>query len=143
LQRLLDQGGAFSSRWQLSNDPQGELDDGLPPEQEKVGMLPSPHGAAPIHATRIETPESTLIWVFSSETAKQIPELADQLEASHLDKLLPEDLKGRLWRGVPTGHWLAVLILMVLAMLAAWLLTQILTWLIPLLTHRSYSLGLR
>ena len=38
--------------------------------------------------------------------------IADQLEASHLDKLLPEDLKGQLWRGVPVGHWIAVLILM-------------------------------
>src|SRR5690606_3888368 len=80
---------------------------------------------------------------FSSETVKQIPTLADQLEASHLDKLLPEDLKGRLWRGVPVGHWIAVVILMLLATLAAWLLTRILAWLVPLVTHRNYSLGLQ
>src|SRR5690606_8650051 len=143
LQRLLDQGGAFSPRWQLSDDPKGKLDDGLAPEQELVGSLPAPDGAVPIYVARIETTDGVLIWVFSSETVKQIPTLADQLEASHLDKLLPEDLKGRLWRGVPVGHWIAVVILMLLATLAAWLLTRILAWLVPLVTHRNYSLGLQ
>src|SRR5690606_28113676 len=72
LQQLLDQGGMFAPRWQLSNDPLGILDDDLPPEQEQVGTLPSPDGAKTIYAERVEDPEFGFIWVFASETVSQI-----------------------------------------------------------------------
>lgn len=131
LQQLLDRGGMFAPRWQLSEDPRGVLDDNLPPEQEQVGTLPSPEGTQAILAERIEDEELGWIWVFSSETVSQIPELVEQLPDSTLSRLLPQSLSDPLWKGVSLGHWVAALILALIATFSAWLLVKFLGFLAP------------
>lgn len=139
LQQLLDRGGVFSPRWQLTGDPRGILDDGLPPDQEQVGTLPSPEGVQPIIAERIEDPELGWIWVFSSETVSQIPDLEKQLTSSPLSRLLPQQMSEPVWKGVPLGHWLAALVLAVASTLCAWLLIKLLGVIAPRISRPNAS----
>lgn len=139
LQLLLDQGGMFAPRWQLSNDSLGILDDDLPPEREQVGTLPSPEGAQTIFAERVEDPELGFIWVFSSETVSQIPGLVEQLPGSTLTRLLPESLNEPRWKGVSLGHWVAALTLALASTFCAWLLIKLLGFIAPRLSRANFS----
>lgn len=127
LQQLLDSGGDFLPRWQLSDDPQGQLQDELPANQERVGRLVAGGEEVPILLTRVPSGEDGIhIWLFSAETLARIPDLAAQAEQSLLARILPETLNRSVWRGAPAGHWLAALVLQFAAFCLAWLIVQLL-----------------
>lgn len=96
LQRALDSGGTLLSYSMLSSDAQGVLDDGLPPNQEKVGSLKAdapakdteasePVEPTPILLHRSEARSGTLIWRISTETSaavdKQLAAAGEDAEA--------------------------------------------------------------
>lgn len=138
LQTLLDKGGWVAANWQLSADPDGDLDDDLLPEEEKFATVRTPEGMVGLIAELIENPETGPIWLVSSDTVRQIPDLLDRIEAGVLDRLMPEFLtSGPRVSGVPLGHWAALLVLAIAAYLAAWSATTTVVLVIHLLWRRS------
>ncbi|MGH6917174.1 MAG: hypothetical protein ACREJ0_05660 [Geminicoccaceae bacterium] len=120
LQQLLDKGGLVLADWRLSNDPAGQPDVGLPPEQEQFATVRTSQGTVDLIAERIENPELGSIWLVSSETVRRVPALLDRIEAGLLDRLLPEPLAGGPhFGGVPLVHWAALLIMVAAAYLFA------------------------
>src|SRR5690606_39024309 len=72
LQQTLDQHGNVPPPVMLSDNPQGQLEDGLEPEQERVGSLIVGNEKIPLLLKRIGSDEKAY-WVISAETLNKLP----------------------------------------------------------------------
>ncbi|WP_244431958.1 mechanosensitive ion channel family protein [Rhodopseudomonas sp. B29] len=124
LQRILDQGGVVYSRLRLSSDPQGDVDDGLPLDLEKIGLVRTDHGNVDLLAQRVADKEGRKIWLISAKTVADLPDLSRTVVSSYVDRLLPYELRTE-YRvaGAPVGHWAAIVVLAFLSYAAVWLIT--------------------
>lgn len=101
----------------VSKDPQGRLDDGLPPDQEKISM-----GAGdtfPILLVRIEDADGRKLWYFSRTTLDAVPEVYDSLTYPEIEKKLPEYLVTHRIFGVPYWQWLGIVLFIPVAFVLA------------------------
>ena len=134
LQRLLDQRGNITAYSRISNNPNGDLDDHLGPNLERVGVATANGETFDLILEKTEAPGGGPLWLFSSQTVQQVPILAEEEEIQPVtDRILPTFLKKNRWGGVPIGHWFVMLVLAVLAYLLAWgitLLVRLLTKLV-------------
>src|SRR3974377_256861 len=75
----------------LSRDPQGRLDDGLPPDQER---LSAGVGTAsfPLLLVREQDGEGRKLWYFSRETLDKVPAAYDALSFPEMEKHIPDYL---------------------------------------------------
>ncbi len=109
-QRVLDHGGYVYSRLVLSNNPLGDLNDGLKPDEEAFGSVRTDTGNVDLIATRVSK-DNGAIWLISPQTLSQIPVFSQTVTASLLDNILPDNLRrSRIW-GAPVGHWLVMFVL--------------------------------
>jgi MscS family membrane protein len=140
LQRILDQGGYVFSRLRLSTDPAGDVDDSLPPDQDKFGAVRTTSGSVDLIAQRVDDKDGNKIWLVSARTVAELPSLSRTVISSMVDRLLPYSLRDdyRL-AGVPAGHWLAVLALGVVSFLLVWAIISSLLWIVFKLRNRQDS----
>ncbi|SDS55446.1 MscS family membrane protein [Halopseudomonas xinjiangensis] len=114
LRIALDQGGDVQPSVALSDQPEGKLNDGLAPRMERIGSVTLQGEVVPLYLERTEETDEPL-WRVSSETLKYLPETLDENLHTTVDQLLPSVLIQRKWQGVPIGHWLAMVLLAILA----------------------------
>lgn len=110
LQQTLDQSGNVTPPVMLSDDPLGQLDDGLEPGQEQVGSLTVGDEKVPLILTRIGSDESAY-WVISAQTLNKLPHVIRDESALTINQLIPPALIEAKWNGVPIGHWIALVFL--------------------------------
>ncbi len=140
LQELLDKGGWVAAGWQLSDNPAGQQDDRLPPNQERFATVRTPDGMVSLIAERTETELAGRIWLVSTATIEQVPILLERSEHGLLDELLPSSLTGNYRIGnVPLAHWVALLALAAVAYLVAWVFTFLIARAIHRIWRRSRS----
>src|SRR5215470_19697831 len=72
---------------QISDSPAGALDDGLPPDREKVGPLKMKSKTADIILVHVTDSVSGQIWLISSDTLEEVPALHSAMEATWLDRV--------------------------------------------------------
>jgi MscS family membrane protein len=122
-----------SSLESLSREPQGRLDDGLPPNQELLAGVRDGSGSFSIQLVRADDDRGGKIWLISRKTLDTIPEIYDSLEFSDLEKKLPAALTKNRFLYMPLWQWLAILLAIPVAIATAWALS-----LIPRLALRYY-----
>jgi MscS family membrane protein len=110
LKLVLDRGTRFAEMT-LSNERTGDLKDGLPPDQEKVGVIHVDDRTIDVMLTRISDRKSGAIWLFSSQLIKQVPNLEEQLRPRLLESFLPEILVKVKVFDVALWQWLAMVLL--------------------------------
>ena len=113
----------------LSPRARGDTADGLNPDREDLGVIPSADlGAQPVRLVRVESPSPR--WVFSPRTVEHVDAWYDELEDKWLRDRLPDwfFLTGP-WR-VLWWQWIAFLVLLPVALLLARLLRPVLGWLL-------------
>lgn len=137
LQRLLDQNSRFLPRSWISNEPDGRLDDDLPPNLERVGSATLDSLQIDLVLEKTEGAEGGPIWLFSAETVRKIPVAAVGSEATVIEKTLPNFLEDNNLGGVPVGHWIGMLVIAIISYLAAWGLTSALAWLIHYIWRKT------
>lgn len=138
LQRLLDQQGDIIPYAWISDDPGGNADDNLGPNLDRVGTASAGGETFDILLEMTEGPQGGPIWLFSSQTVQRIPaDMEEEVPAPLVERALPEFLEESKWGGVPAGHWLAMLLLAVLAYLLAWGITSLFLFLIPFFWRRA------
>ena len=125
LQRLLDQRGNIIPRSLISNDSTGLVDDAPGPDLDLVGTAEADGETFDILVEKTEGPDGGPVWLFSSETIQKIPVLSEEVDGFTINQLLPDFLIERKWNGVPVGHWLAMLVLAVIAYLLARLMISV------------------
>ena len=130
LQQLLDQQGSLIPESLISNDSIGKRSDELGLELDKVGEAVVNGQTIPILLERKDVPGLGMLWLFSAPTMQRIPDLSALTERSIVNRMLPESLIINKWGGVPVGHWLVMLVLLVAAYVVAQLLVTFATWLL-------------
>lgn len=124
-QQVLDRAGSVITPAELSNDPNGNVNDGLAQTQERFGQIKEDGRAVPLLATRVNR-DGKMLWLVSTATLNEIPQLARALHVNTPGRpwfdLLPE---GPSIGGAPASHWLALIILAALSFALAWTLVAI------------------
>jgi MscS family membrane protein len=101
----------FSSR-----DPLGHLDDGLPPDQEKIGGVLGVAEPFPIMLVRREDEPGHRIWLFSRQTLDLVPEYYDSLQFPSFEKEIPKTLVAHRLLSMPYWQWIAILLFIPVAL---------------------------
>lgn len=115
-------GGPLES---ISRDPLGRLDDGLPPDQERVSNGLGTD-AFPIILVRIEDQQGRKLWYFSRVTLEKVPAEYDSLSFPALEKHIPEYLVAHRFLAMPYWQWLAIILFLPLALFVARVTTLVL-----------------
>ncbi|MFP9115537.1 mechanosensitive ion channel family protein [Flavobacterium sp. RHBU_3] len=121
-QRLLDRSGQVVSSAKISNDPEGFTDDYLSKDLDKVGTVDANGEEIILYVENTGgiTEDDPPLWQFSSETVAAISGTSVD-DNTLLDLVLPDTLRERTLGGVPVGHWLAVVVIVMIAYLISWL----------------------
>ncbi|MGV3589369.1 MAG: mechanosensitive ion channel family protein [Adhaeribacter sp.] len=138
LQRLLDKGGRIMPYSFISDKPEGNADDNLGPNLDRVGTATANGESFDLILEKSVDTTGAPLWLFSAQTFKRIPADTQAVaEAPVANKVLPKGLKDYKWGGVSVGHWLGMVLLAVLAYLAAWGITIAVTFIIRVVWHKS------
>ncbi|HKN17785.1 MAG TPA: mechanosensitive ion channel domain-containing protein [Candidatus Sulfotelmatobacter sp.] len=110
----------------LSTQPEGTLQEGVPPGRQKYGTISSGDVETDLELVRVTDPSAGKIWLISSDTLAKIPELYDQVQARQVETRLPQWLVKHDLAGMPVWQWLALLLMIPVAAGAGWLLLVVL-----------------
>lgn len=130
LQRLLDRGGNIMPYTWISNEPDGNTGDDLPPGVDRVGTVNIEGESVDLLVEQTTGPEGGPIWLFSSETMERIATV-DPEEILPVERVIPGFLEDRTWGGVSIAQWVIMLLLVVVAYLLAWAILWFIRFLIP------------
>ncbi|HVT92857.1 MAG TPA: mechanosensitive ion channel family protein [Bryobacteraceae bacterium] len=78
----------------LSSDPAGSLDDGLPPDTERIVTVKMETGTADILLHRAKNGNGD-VWLFSEATMQMVPKMAAEVDRPAIEKYLPKLLTRR------------------------------------------------
>lgn len=107
----------------LSKDPQGRLDDNLPPDQERLsGALGNSPDKFPILLIRQEDGEGRKLWYIARSTLEQVPEMYESLTFPEIEKKIPQTLVTHRLLAMPLWQWLAFLLFIPVALFVGRLL---------------------
>ncbi len=111
---------------QISSQPEGTPQEGMPLDKQRVGNLNSGDVDAPLVLVRVVDPEGGKIWLISTDTLARLPELYEQAAVHQVETRLPQFLVLHQFAGLPLWQWLAVLLAIPVAALLGWLVVQFL-----------------
>ena len=120
---VLDQ-GLPANLDQLSDKPEGNLNDNLPAARELAGVVPTNGGPLDVTLERVHR-GTQIVWLFSPDTLKEIPAVYDEFNSSWISDYIPHPLLRRGWLGVPLWQWLVLTLGVVLALLSAAVMRKI------------------
>lgn len=109
----------------LSPEPEGNVQDELPPEMEEVGRIPSTGGGSdPVRLVRRED-DGKVRWVFSPSTVGRIEGWYERLGGRWIRDYLPEPLLRPGPKEILWWQWLALPVLLVLSWILGCLLGKL------------------
>jgi MscS family membrane protein len=120
----------------LSDAPEGESDDGLPPRQDLVGTIDTAKGSVPILLERVHD-DGGWAWKIASSTVARIPALYKEFGYGELGQYLPNVffeihfLEMQLWQ------WIGLLVLILIAAALSWVVTIAITQILRPIIARS------
>lgn len=142
--QVLDAGGRISQDLQISNEPDGNLADRLPPNQEKIGTINIGDQSVNILLERVTKRNGERYWQFSAETIRAVPQLASSIEPTLVERYTFDALKGKKVFSYDLADMMAVLLLsltlLFLAYVLVWALFFIMARLYPKLRNRPLPL---
>ncbi|ELA08547.1 mechanosensitive ion channel protein MscS [Moraxella macacae 0408225] len=144
IKTALDTGGRIANELQISNEVQGDLDDKLAPNLDKVGSvtLRNNHQDKTIDILfeRVKQKDGRQVWLMSEQTLKAIQAVESFGKTTIVEKYMPRDLLNKEIKGYSIGHILAVIAVLVatyaLSLLLSWILYAIFRG-VYLATHRN------
>ncbi len=110
----------------VSTDPEGKLEEGVAADRQRLGLMSSGDVEDELILARVSDPNAGKIWLISSETLSKVPELYDQVQARQVESQLPKWLVKHQLLGMALWQWLAVIVLIPIAAVAAWVVLLIL-----------------
>jgi MscS family membrane protein len=135
LQYILDWGFSASVP-KLSKKPEGDPEDNLNPNREKIGAVKTDSGSYEISLERVQKGNDPPVWLFSSETLKQIPHIYEELDYSWVERNIPKPLLEKRFLRYPAWGWIAFILGVPFAFFVAWIVTRALLPLLTLIMRR-------
>jgi MscS family membrane protein len=121
----------------ISDAPEGNVADGLPPDREQVGSLSVDGRVVPIALHRSRQGDGSQLWLFASETLVEIPRVWESLAPSPIEKYLPEMWVRTRFFGLALWRWMALLLLLPTAVGLAWLVCVLLIGVVSAVVRRT------
>jgi len=112
LEEILDRDARFDVA-ALSRDPEGDREDGLAMNRERVDSFTVSGKTLELQLMRVTMHSGLSVWLFSSDTLALVPQLAVVLNGSALEKHLPVLLVNWKLMDTPLWGWIALLLLAV------------------------------
>jgi MscS family membrane protein len=109
----------------LSNEPNGTVEAGLPPGEERVGVLQVGGASVDVILVRVDDPSYGKIWLLSQETVAKIPDLYAQLQAEAptvVERIVPSTLMTHYLLGMSLAQWIGWILSVPISWALAWLL---------------------
>jgi MscS family membrane protein len=138
-QTVLDQRFISTTLESISRSPRGTLDDGLPPDVERVGEILGHDERIDVLLVRKETPGSPAIWLFSWETIREARRLHDQLGITTIEARLPAILVRTHVGSLALWQVIAFVLLLPVLYGVSWLLLGVLFTLVRLARHKRVA----
>jgi MscS family membrane protein len=108
----------------LSDDPEGRLNDGLPPSRDRIGQIKLPDGrTVDVLLQRVPRPDGVQVWTFAAATVNRLGDLWSAYGYGPLTDFLPLAFFDLEVAGIRLWQWIALLALLPVAWVVAWLLT--------------------
>ena len=135
LSTILDTGRAADLET-LSKTPEGDRNDGLPANRERVGTIQTDKAKLDILLERVQRGSGPPVWLFSSESLSNVPNVFEQFDADSIERLVPRPLQEIRVFSLPLYRWLGTLFGVVAALGLAWLGSRLLFPLVRPLMRR-------
>lgn len=120
----------------VSDDPRGNLDDGLPSYREQIGTVTLSTGDIPIYLQRVPDGKGGRVWKLSNATIAQVPAMWDELGYSPVAEFFHRNLPDIRFMGMDNWQLLATLLAFILAWPIAALASYLLCRLALLIPNR-------
>lgn len=148
LQTALDRGGRLEAVLGISDLPEGDLEDMLPSNEEKVGTIEIDGKDVPLLLTKKMSKDNVIYWQISAKTLSQIPKetTTDVPTLTHdlIKGLNLEFLVGKFIFGHDLSHLVSLAVLCVAGFVGIWLLVVLiygtLSFAYPRLTKRRFAI---
>jgi MscS family membrane protein len=127
---------------EISDDPRGDLDDGLPDYREQIGSVTISTGETPIYLQRVPDGQGGTVWKLSNATVAKIPQMWEELGYSALTAYLSRLLPNFSVMGVDNWQLLGTLLFFLIAWPLAVLASYVLMRL-ALLIPNHFPLGIQ
>jgi MscS family membrane protein len=120
----------------LSRNPEGDRNDGLPPERERVDSFTIGGKTLYLELERMTLHSGVEVWLFSSDSVALIPQLAQISSDSPIEKVLPRPLVNWTLMDTPLWRWLALILLAIALAPLSKLLSRLALRVVEPLLHR-------
>ena len=127
---------------EISDNPEGNLKDGLPSYREQVGSVTISTGEIPIYLQRVPDGQGGRTWKLSNATVEQIPQMWDELGYSPIAIYFADRLPNFEFMGMENWQLLGTVLFFIvawpLAMLASYILMRL-----ALLIPNRFPMGIQ
>lgn len=103
----------------LSRKPEGDLESGLPPGRERIGVVKTSSGSVELFLERVQRAAGPPVWLFSADTLKRVPQLRGEIGVNWLERHLSGTFLDTLVLGYPLWRWLGILLALPLSFAVA------------------------
>src|SRR5437899_8674940 len=103
----------------LSDEPEGDPEDGLPPLRDSLGTIETPAGPVEVLIERVPQPGARPVWTIAASTVAAIPALYEEFGWGPLAALLPAPFFQVRFLQIRVWQWIGLALLVLLAWLAA------------------------
>jgi MscS family membrane protein len=121
----------------LSEQPEGDLKDGLPPDRDRVGVIQTDRGAFAINLSRTVAADGRGEWRFTAGTVERAGILYSETGYARVLSWLPEWATGMRLGNVEGWQWLALLLLTAIGVILSRLVTRSIYAGVRALTRRT------
>ena len=129
---LLNRSGSLLPINIISNNPEGNTNDGLDAPIEEVGSIVLEGKTIPIRLRQYGQ-ENQKFWKFAPESVQPLITEIDAKEQELTAEIAKDGLLSKKWNGAPLGDWIFELFLAIGSYLLAWLFTISISWLVRLI----------
>jgi MscS family membrane protein len=127
---------------ELSDHPEGNLQDGLPKYREQIGTVTISTGDIPIYLQRVPDGKGGRVWKLSNATIAEIPAMWDELGYSPIAEYLNQHLPAITFMGMDNWQLLGTILVFILAWPLAALSSYLLMRLALLIPNR-FPMGIQ
>lgn len=90
----------------ISDSPEGEVQDALPLDHERVGSFKIDDQKVDVVLVRVADAQSGRIWLISSDTLANVPELFETIEENWIERFMPELLLNHAVLSLSWAEWI-------------------------------------
>ena len=127
---------------EISDHPEGNLQDGLPKYREQIGTVTISTGDIPIYLQRVPDGKGGRVWKLSNATIAEIPAMWDELGYSPVAEYLNQHLPAITFMGMDNWQLLGTILVFILAWPLAALSSYLLMRLALLIPNR-FPMGIQ